>query len=143
MARKPSSQPTDAELEVLSILWDAPGPMELGRICEALGGQRGHSVPMTTIATLLGVMLDKRLVKREKGERSYLWSAAVDRDPTRDGIVNKVLKRAFGGSAPLMVASLLRNVEVSDQVREDIRSLLDEDDLDDRVRSGRRKRGGR
>ena len=61
MARPPSTHPTDGELELLQILWQA-GPSSLGRICTALRLRR--PIATTTVATMLKVMLDKGLIRR-------------------------------------------------------------------------------
>jgi predicted transcriptional regulator len=56
MARPPSLQPTDGEMEILKVLW-AIGPAELGRIRATV--QERRPVATTTIATMLKVMLGK------------------------------------------------------------------------------------
>ena len=61
MARPPSTQPTDAELEILKVLWEQ-GPAGLGPIHAAIQGRR--PVALTTIATTLKTMLAKGLVAR-------------------------------------------------------------------------------
>jgi predicted transcriptional regulator len=59
MPRPPSTHPTDGELEILRVLWDR-GPLALSELCEAL--RRERDVATTTVATMLRIMLDKRLV---------------------------------------------------------------------------------
>ena len=54
-------QPTDAELEILKVLWDR-GPAGLGQIHAEI--QEGRPVALTTIATTLKTMLAKGLVVR-------------------------------------------------------------------------------
>ena len=53
MARPPSAHPTDAELEILKVLWDA-AVSELGAIVSAINRER--SVATTTVATTLKVV---------------------------------------------------------------------------------------
>ena len=64
MARPPSKEPTDGELEILKVLWEI-GPAGLGQIHGALEQRR--EVATTTVATMLKLMLGKKLVKREEG----------------------------------------------------------------------------
>jgi predicted transcriptional regulator len=125
MARPGSSQPTDGELEILQVLWDE-GPAELGTICAAL--RRRRPVATTTVATMLKVMLAKKLVKRTDGERGYLWSARVSRQAAASGLLGKLLDRLFHGSAGRLVAHLLEDGQLSDQDRDEIRRLLDSPD---------------
>jgi predicted transcriptional regulator len=125
MARPPSSLPTDAELEILKVLWDT-GPSELGKIASSLNRER--SVATTTVATTLKIMLQKGSVGREQGPRGYLWSARVGREEATSGLLRKLLDRAFDGSAGRLVARLVENGALSDRDREEIRRLLEAHD---------------
>ena len=122
MARPPGDRPTDAELEILLILWER-GPSELGAIHAALGAQR--QLALTTVATTLTVMLGKNLVKRKRGTRGYVWSAKLSRDDAAQGLVRKLVDRVFDGSAQHLVAHLLEHERFSDADRREIRDLLD------------------
>jgi predicted transcriptional regulator len=121
MARPKSTQPTDGELELLKVLWES-GPCELGQLCTELRRQR--PVATTTVATMLKVMLDKRLIKRARSPRGYLWSARVDRKTTTGKLVAKLLDRVFDGSAQLLVAHLVESHKLSEKDREQIVTLL-------------------
>lgn len=123
MARTPSMQPTDGELEILNVLWDA-GPVDLGTVRAAL--QRKRAVASTTIATMLKLMLDKNLVERADGPKGYLWSARVSRKSARSGLLGKLLDLAFDGSAQGLVAHMLEAGKLSARDRDVIRRLLDE-----------------
>jgi BlaI family transcriptional regulator, penicillinase repressor len=122
MARPPSSQPTDGEMEILNVLW-AIGPAELGRIRAAV--QTKRPVATTTIATMLKVMHDKKLVKRSNGDRGYVWSARVSRARTATDLVRKVLDHVFDGSAHRLVAHLLEEKGLDSLERNEIRKLLE------------------
>lgn len=121
MPRPPADRPTDAELDILTILWDH-GPAELGAIHAALNQHR--KVALTTVATMLTLMLGKRLVTRKKGKRNYLWSARVSRDAAAQGMVRRLLDRVFDGSAHQLVAHLLEHEQLSDTDRREISALL-------------------
>ena len=122
MARPPSRQPTDGELEILHVLWDSD-PATLGQVCTAL--REARPVATTTVATMLKVMLDKGLVKRRHGPRGYLWSARVSRKAATTGLLRKLLDGVFEGSAQRLVAHLLEEGRLSDRDRQQIRRLLD------------------
>jgi predicted transcriptional regulator len=121
MPRPPADRPTDAELDILTILWDY-GPAELGAIHAALNQHR--KVALTTVATMLTLMLGKRLVTRKKGTRNSLWSARVSRDAAAQGMVRRLLDRVFDGSAHQLVAHLLEHEQLSDADRREIAALL-------------------
>jgi BlaI family penicillinase repressor len=121
MARPASKQPTDGELEILQTLWES-GPCELKTIRDAL--QQERPVATTTIATMLGVMLDKGLVKRANGPRGYRWSAVMSRESAVRSMLGKIVDRMFEGSASLLVAHLIDDGKLSDAERKKIESLI-------------------
>lgn len=130
MPRPKSTQPTDVELEILKLLWNA-GPSELGQVCTELRRQR--PVATTTVATMLSVMLRKGLVKRARSPRGYLWSARAPRDVTTRQLVDRLIDRAFDGSADLLIAHLVES-KLSDKDRRQVLALLARGKTDDRRR---------
>ncbi len=125
MARPASEHPTDAELEILKVLW-ASGPSELGLIVEALN--RSRSVATTTVATMLKVMERKGWVERAEGPKGYRWASRSSREETTSGLLRRLMDRAFDGSAGRLVARLIEDRALSDRDREEIRLLLDAGD---------------
>jgi predicted transcriptional regulator len=122
MARPKSDQPTDGELELLKLLWEA-GSCELGRICGKL--RRKRPVATTTVATMLAVMRGKGLVQRARGPQGYLWSAKVGRKATTRRLVDRLIDRAFDGSAELLVAHLVDTSKLSEKDRRKVLELLE------------------
>ena len=124
MARPASQHPTNAELEILRVLWES-GPCSLGEICSPLRQER--SVATTTVATVLKVMLEKNLVKRKQSQRGYIWSAQSGRSATATRMVRSLLDRVFDGSAHLLVTHLLESGDLTDDEREEVRRMLSAD----------------
>jgi BlaI family penicillinase repressor len=122
MARPPSTQPTDAELEILRVLWDQ-GPAGLGQIHAVI--QERRQVALTTIATTLKTMLVKGLAERQDGPRGYLWSALTSRHSTATGLLGKLVHHVFDGSARRLVAHLIQEGALDDRDRAEIRALLE------------------
>jgi BlaI family transcriptional regulator, penicillinase repressor len=122
MARTPTSHPTDGELELLQILWQA-GPSSLGPICTALRLRR--PLATTTVATMLKVMHQKGLIQRRRGPRGYLWSAKTTRQSAANGLIRKLVDRVFDGSAQRLVAHLLESGELSQQEQKELQRLME------------------
>jgi BlaI family transcriptional regulator, penicillinase repressor len=122
MARPPSTHPTDGELELLQVLWQA-GPCSLGQICNAIRLQR--PIATTTVATMLKVMLEKGLVRRKDTPQGYAWSAKTTRRTAASGMIRKLLDSVFDGSAQRLVAHLLESGEISPRDRKELRRLID------------------
>jgi BlaI family transcriptional regulator, penicillinase repressor len=121
MARPPSKQPTDGELEILKILWES-GPAGLGQIHALLHERRG--VAITTVATMLKMMLAKKMVERQDGPRGFLWSARVSRKAAVSSLLGKLVQHVFDGSARRLVAHLIQEGDLDDHEREEIIALL-------------------
>ncbi len=124
MARPPSMNPTDGEMEILLVLW-REGPSTLGQICAALCAQR--ALATTTVATMLKVMLEKKLVQRKQGKQSYLWSARTTRQSAASGMVRKLVNLVFDGSAQRLVAHLVESGQLSDEERKELRRLMSDE----------------
>lgn len=122
MARPASTHPTDGELEILRVLWDG-GPLSLSALCDVL--REGREVATTTVATMLRVMLDKRLVRRKGAARGAEWSAVVTRDATASSMVGKLVDGIFDGSAERLVAHLVEGGELSAAELAELRRLID------------------
>jgi BlaI family transcriptional regulator, penicillinase repressor len=120
MARLKTPKPTERELEVLQILWDA-GSASLSEICQAL--RQDRDVATTTVATVLKVMHDKEFVERTADRR---WRACVSRRATIRTIMRRVIDQVFDGSARRMVAQLLETERLSESDIAGLRRLLDE-----------------
>ena len=122
MARPASQHPTDGELEILRVLWERKSAT-LGQVCQALRADR--DVATTTVATMLGVMLDKGLVRRKKAARGNQWSAAVTHAAAAKGMVGKLVDGVFDGSASRLVTHLVEGGKLSLDELAELRTLLD------------------
>ena len=121
MARRASRQPTDGELEILKVLWEI-GPVGLGQVHSSLQSRR--AVALTTVATMLKMMLEKELVRREDGPRGYLWSARVSCKAAVSGLLGKLVQHVFDGSARRLVAHLIQEGELDERECQEILDLL-------------------
>ena len=121
MARPPSTHPTDGELE-------NPAGSLAKRSVQPGAGLQGPSAsggqsPPPAVATNLGVMLDKRLVRRRQTPQGYLWSARTTRQNAAGGMVRKLVDLVFDGSAQRLVAHLLESGQFSDRECEEIQKI--------------------
>ena len=123
MSRPKHEHPTPAELEVLQLLWDQ-GPCTVREVMEALNRRRRRAY--TSVMSLLGVMADKRLLKRRLRGRAYVYDARVAREQTVGQMLRDLLGRAFEGSAPSLVARLLDESSPSPQELAEIREVIDQ-----------------
>ena len=117
MPRRSSSHPTEAELEVLNVLWQR-GPSTVRQVHETLQADRQTS--MTTTLKILQVMVEKSLAVREEEIRPHRYSPALPEEKTQAGLLDDLARRAFGGSVSKM---LLRAVEDSRLTRNELQEI--------------------
>src|SRR5262245_6384116 len=116
-----SRKPTDAELEILRVLWTR-GPSTVREVAEAMG-RTGY----TTILKLLQIMTEKRLVRRDEAARTHVYEAAYTEDQTQRHLVTDLLDRVFDGSAAKLVLQALASRKASPEELDEIRKLLDKE----------------
>ena len=122
MARRPSPHATEAELEILQVLWKQ-GPSTVRAVQEALDAIRPTGY--TTVLKMLQIMTDKGLVARDETERAHVYEATVSEEQVQEKIVSHLLDRVFSGSASKLVLRALSATDASPGELDEIRRLLD------------------
>ena len=117
MPRRASHYPTQAELEVLNVLWQR-GPSTVREVHETLQADRRTS--MTTTLKILQVMTGKKLTLRDEKRRPHLYSPSVPAEKTQTGLLDDLVQRAFGGSVRKL---LVRAVEAGDLTGDELRAV--------------------
>lgn len=115
------TKPTDAELEILQVLW-TNGPTTVKTVNEKLNEKK--DVGYTTTLKILQIMFDKNLVTRNEEERSHVYTAAIKEDDIQKALVDKLLESAFSGSAAKLVMQALGNANTSDEEIQQIKEFL-------------------
>jgi BlaI family penicillinase repressor len=125
MGKKPSElpRPTDAELEILTVLWSR-GPSTVREVHEAISARR--TAQYTTILKLLQIMDEKGLVRRDQKQRAHIYQPSQPREWTQRQLAGDLLQRAFSGSARNLVLGALAARKTSKEDLADLRQVLDE-----------------
>ena len=111
-------QPTEAELEILQILWQKQ-PASVKVIHEILSQKK--TVSYTTVLTQVQRLYDKKeILSRTKEGKTYLYRVLVDEDQVQDNLVKRLVTGAFRGSSMDMVLHALGQEKAS---LEDIEAL--------------------
>ena len=113
--------PTEAELEILNILW-ARGPSTVRAVHEASSKDTGY----TTVLKQMQVMAEKGLLERSEQFRSHVYSPRVAKGQTQQRLARNLVHRAFDGSAANLVLGALSSQKVSAAELKEIRQMLDE-----------------
>jgi predicted transcriptional regulator len=119
---RPTPRPTDAELEILRVLWER-GPSTVRQVHESLAERE---TGYTTTLKLMQIMADKGLVTRDESSRTHVYAPRTSQESTQKQLVTDLVQRAFGGSAAELVLRALASHKTSDQELREIRKLIDE-----------------
>jgi len=116
-------RPTDAELAILTVLWER-GPSTVRDVHDALSASQGSGY--TTVLKLLQIMTEKGLVVRDESQRAHVYAAKLSERRTQRQLLGDLVDRAFGGSSAKLVLHALSERPASSQELRDIRALLDQ-----------------
>ena len=122
MAGGPIPRPTDAELAILSVLWEH-GPSTVREVHEELS--RGDSMRYTTTLKQLQIMIEKGLLVRDDSVFKHIYRPAISAERTEKQIVGDMLEKVFSGSAERLVMRALSAKGVTAKELKKIRQLLD------------------
>jgi predicted transcriptional regulator len=111
--------PTDAELDILAVLWRRSAST-VREVHQELGKESGY----TTTLKQMQVMTEKGLLLRNERYRSHLYEAAIPKEETRQQIAGDLLRRAFDGSAKTLMLGALAAQPATDEELAEIRAML-------------------
>ena len=121
MANDPP-RPTDAELEILTVLWST-GPTTVREVYNVISRRR--PALYSTVLKFMQIMTEKGLVRRDEKERAHIYRAARPREWTQRQLAGDLLERAFSGSARALLVGALSARKASKAEIDGIRKLLD------------------
>ena len=112
----PEYRLTRCELEVMDVVW-RKGHATVQDVVDALE----RSLAYTTVMTTLKILEEKRrVVKRVKHGRAYVYEPIASREEVGQSMAGELTRRLFRGSAKSLVLNLLDRESLS---RSDIEEL--------------------
>lgn len=113
---------TEAELEILQVLWDK-GQATVKEVHEALSAERDAGY--TTTLKQMQVMYEKDLLTRDDSRRQHIYFPNVEIGKVQRKFMDKVMKSLFSGSAGELVLNALSNYKTTPEELEQIKNLID------------------
>ena len=123
MSRRALKRPTDAELEILRVIWSR-GPSTVREVFAELKAKR--DMGYTTVLKLMQIMTDKGLLRRDESVRPQVYEPVRSQRHTQRQLIGDLLDRAFSGSPGNLVLQALSAKKTTAEERRQIRALLDE-----------------
>lgn len=117
------SKPTEAELEILQVLWEH-GPSTVRFVNDLLSKQK--NVGYTTTLKIMQIMADKQLLNRDTTGKTHIYKVAISQQKTQQQLIDKLMASAFGGSAMKLVMQALGNKKSTAAELNEIRAFLDQ-----------------
>ena len=116
-------RPTDAELEILTVLWSR-GQATVRQVHECVCARK--PTQYTTVLKMLQIMAEKGLVRRDEKQRAHIYHAARPREWTQRQLAGDLLQRAFDGSARSLLVGALSAQKASKKELSELHRLLEE-----------------
>ena len=122
MARKQSPALTDAEAQVMAVLWRLHSA-SVGDVVSAMNETR--MVSYSTVQTMLRILETKGYVTHDKVARAFVYTPVVDERQARRRALRHLVGRLFEGSPSLLVLNVLEDEEIAPAEREQLRKLIE------------------
>jgi len=115
---------SDAELDVLKVLWDE-GPLTV-RAVEAKLIKRKRRWAYNTILTLLSRLRDKGFVAANKSDTAHVFRAAVSRQELLQSGLSDLVDRICDGTSSPLVHALVQGARLTPEEISQLRKMLDQ-----------------
>ena len=116
-------RPTDAELEILTVLWSI-GPATVRRVHDVINRRR--PAQYCTILKFMQIMAEKGLLRRNEEQRAHVYAPARPREWTQRQLAGDLLARGFSGSAKALLMGALSARKASAKELAELSRLLNE-----------------
>jgi BlaI family transcriptional regulator, penicillinase repressor len=112
MSPLPLPKLTDAEFEIMGIVWEEE-ETTINHVWEMINQNRQEPLSRTTIQVQMNRLEQKKWLKHRILGRTFLYSPTRKRDKTLENLVGDIHQRFFQGSSSELVRCLFKSVKVS------------------------------
>ena len=123
MARKKSPTLTEAELRLMTVIWER-GKATVGEVVEAL--QAEPPLAYSTVLTTLRILEQKGYVRHTKAGRAFNYEPTVDRQQASSSALRHLISRFFDNSPEMLVLNVLRHEDIDANALERLKALVRE-----------------
>jgi BlaI family penicillinase repressor len=120
---KPPPPISDAEWEVMNVLWER-SPGTASEVIEALAGRMEWHPK--TVKTLLGRLVKKGVLRTREERNRYVYTPAIPRGRYVSEESESFIDRVFGGEATPALVHFVRSTRLTKEEIDELRRLLDE-----------------
>lgn len=113
---------SEAELDVMRVLWASENPMTVQEICNELSA---HDWAYKTVATLLTRMEKKGAVSSKKVGRAYSYTPILNKDDYVAEQTSNLISALYNGSAKDLAVSLFKNNSLTQTDIDELKEMFD------------------
>ncbi|AFO86491.1 BlaI/MecI/CopY family transcriptional regulator [Phaeobacter inhibens] len=123
--RKKQDNPllTEVELEFMTVVWETGGGTVRDILAEL---NKRQERAYTSVATVLKIMEQKGFLTSERADRSLVYRPAVPKADYQKTTLKNLSSKLFNGAPAALVARLVDDEDVTDEMLVEIRALLNE-----------------
>lgn len=119
----PLKRLSDAELEIMLVLWRAEGPVTSGHVRDALRGRRDWA--LSTLMSALDKLAGHGFVACDRSTRTNLYSARVSEGEYKVSESRTLLGKLYGNSVNNLVAGLYEGNALSAEELDDLSRTIE------------------
>ncbi|MHC4477142.1 MAG: BlaI/MecI/CopY family transcriptional regulator [Planctomycetota bacterium] len=109
------------ELQIMNVVWER-GNATVHDVKDAIS--KGRKPAYSTILTMMRKLEAKGYLEHAVRDRTYVYRAVISRQQAEHGLIGELVERLFGGSASLLVSSLVEQNRVSEKELHEIQELI-------------------
>ncbi len=120
--KKPASQLTEVELELMSILWGLNG----GTVRDVMAAlPESRRLAYTSVSTMLRILEQKAILTSRKTGMAHVYVPALSREDYEASALKRFVSSVFDNAPEALVARLLDAEEMSPETLTRLKTLLD------------------
>lgn len=123
-------QISDAELDIMKIIWAREGPVLFASIMDELAAT-GRTWQKNTVITLLSRLMDKGILAAKKTGRKNEYTPLVSESEYQTSQTKTFLKKMYKGNITGLVANLIQSDALTAEEYCELKKLLDGGDKND------------
>ena len=112
---------SDAELEVMKVIWNEKRPVTSLDICEAFETKGWKK---TTIGTFLTRLVEKGALSAEKQGKLYYYTPVISQKDYRKSQTKNLISSLYGGSIKDFAVSLFEEQSISDEELKELKAIF-------------------
>jgi len=123
MARKKTPTLTEAELKIMTVVWEK-NEASVHDVLAALPGE--PKLAYNTVLTTMRILEQKGYLMHAKSGRAFVYRPLVNRSHARSKAVRQMISSFFDESPELLMLSLIQDSDITPEELHKLKDMIDE-----------------